>query len=114
MNIRHEAVPVPGTDCPFDENEMALFENGMSLLLDSGDLPQDYGVTEAELRGKEFDEWEGIPIGLQKEPCLIQLSSQIWRARTEIWAQGLFILNSILASYWCLLHGYITGWSRHI
>jgi len=76
-----------------------LFENGLRLLVDSGNLPQGYGVTVAELRGQEFDEWEGILIGLQKKSYPIQLSSQIWKARTEIWVQGLFVMSSILALY---------------
>ena len=74
-----------------------LFEQGLKLLKDSGDLPQGYGVTVAELCGNNFDEWEEIQIGLQKKGFSIQLSSQIWKPRTEIWAQGLFVMNTILA-----------------
>jgi len=73
-----------------------LFETGLKLLQDSGDLPQGYGVTADELRGG-FDEQEDIQIGLQKKRLPIQLSSQIWKPRTEIWAQGLFAMNNILA-----------------
>jgi hypothetical protein len=75
-----------------------LFEQGLGLLIQSGDLPHGYGVTVAELHGNEFDEQEEIQIGLQKKGFPIQLSSQIWKPRTEIWAQGLFVMNSILAS----------------
>jgi len=96
-NIRHEAVPVPIGSCPFDRDVLLLFEKGLNLLLDSGDLPQGYGVTAAELCGNNFDEWEDIQIGLQKKGFSIQLSSQIWKSRTEIWAQGLFVMSSILA-----------------
>jgi len=53
-------------------------------------------VTVAELRGDNFDESEEIQIGLQKKGYSIQLSSQIWKPRTEIWAQGLFVMNTIL------------------
>jgi len=74
-----------------------LFEQGLNLLQDSSDLPQGYGVTAAELRGNNFDKWEDIQIGLQKKGFSIQLSSQIWKPRTEVWAQGLFVMNSILA-----------------
>ena len=90
-------VPVSIGSCLFDHNRLLLFEWGLNLLQDSGDLPQGYGVTAAELRGNNFDEWEDIQIGLQKKGFLIQLSSQIWKPRTEVWAQGLFVMNSILA-----------------
>jgi hypothetical protein len=73
-----------------------LFERGLKLLQES-DLPQGYGVTADELRGG-FDEQEDIHIGLQKKHLPIQLSSQIWRPRTEIWAWGLFAMDSILAA----------------
>jgi len=95
-NIRHEAVPVPIGQCPFDNDGLSLFEQGLKLLLDSNDLPPGYGVTITELRGKEFDEREDIQIGLQKKGFPIQLSSQIWKPRTDIWAQGLFVMNSFL------------------
>ena len=67
------------------------------MLTDSGELPHGYGVTLAELDGDEFDEQENINIGLQKRGFPIDLPSQIWKPRTEIWAQGLFVMNSILA-----------------
>jgi hypothetical protein len=96
MNIRHEPVPVPIGSCPFDMDRLSLFERGLTMLLESSDLPPGYGVTVAELGGNQFDEWEDIRIGLQKKGFPIQLSSQIWKPRTETWAQGLFVMNSIL------------------
>ena len=76
---------------------MSLFETGLKLLVDSGDLPPGYGVTPPEF-GEIFDETEDIQIGVQQKGFRIQLSSQIWKPQTEIWAQGLFAMNSILAS----------------
>ena len=96
-NIRHEPVPVPIGSCPFDMDRLLLFEQGLTLLLKSGDLPFGYGVTVAELGGNHFDEWEDLQIGLQKKGFPIQLTSQIWKPRTEIWAQGLFVMNTVLA-----------------
>ena len=78
-------------------DRLPLFEQGLMLLLESGELPFGYGVTVAEFGGNHFDEWEVIQIGLQKNGFPIQLSSQIWKPRTEIWAQGLFVMNSVLA-----------------
>ena len=69
----------------------------MKILTDSGDLPNGYGVTPAELGEDVFDELEDIKIGLQKKEIPIHLPSPIWKPRTEIWAQGLFVMNSILA-----------------
>lgn len=67
------------------------------MLTDSGDLPHGYGVTLAELGGEVFDEREDINIGLQKKGFPIDLPSRIWMPRTEIWAQGLFVMTSISA-----------------
>ena len=96
MNIRHDAVPVPAGTCPFEDSRLSLFRQGLEMLLESGDLPQGYGVTVAEMRGQEFDEWEDLRIGLQKKSSPIQISCPIWKPRTELWAQGLFVMNSIL------------------
>ena len=74
-----------------------MFEQGLQLLIQSDDLPRGYGVTVAEIQGKDFDEQEEIRIGLHKAGFPIQLPSQIWKPRTEIWAQGLFVMNSILS-----------------
>ena len=70
---------------------------GLEMLTDSGDLPDGYGVTPAEL-GREFDEQEDINIGLQRKGFPIVLPHQIWKPRMEIWAQGLFVMNSISAT----------------
>ena len=74
-----------------------MFEQGLQLLIQSDDLPHGYGVTVAEIQGEDFDEQEEIHIGLHKAEFPIQLPSQIWKPRTEIWAQGLFVMNSILS-----------------
>jgi hypothetical protein len=96
-NIRHEAIPVPSANCPFNHEELLLFEQGLKLLMDGDELPPGYGVTLAELGGDGFDEQEDINIGLQKKAVPIYLPRRIWKPRTEIWAQGLFAMNSILA-----------------
>jgi hypothetical protein len=96
-NIRHEAVPVPAGLCPFDQEGLSLFQRGLNMLTDSGDLPHGYGATLDELSEDGFDEQEEINIGLQKKGFPINLPNRIWKPRMEIWAQGLFVMNSILA-----------------
>jgi hypothetical protein len=96
-NIRHEAVPAPASNCPFDEEGLSLFEQGLELMMNSGDLPPGYGVTLDELDGNIFDEQEEINVGLQRKGYLMHLPSAIWKPRTEVWAKGLFVMNSILA-----------------
>lgn len=97
-HIRHEAVSVPPANCPFNQETLLLFENGLKLLTESGDLPPGYGVTPDELDGGVFDEEEEIKIGLRRKGNMIQLPRSVWQSRTEIWAQGLFVMSSILAS----------------
>jgi len=74
-----------------------LFESGFKLLTESGELPSGYGVTLDELDGDIFDEEEGIIIGKNRNAFLIALPSQIWKPRTELWAQGLYVMSSVLS-----------------
>ena len=96
-NIQHEAVPVPSGPCPFDQEALVLFERGFKLITESGDLPSGYGVTLVELDEGRFDEEEHITVGLNKKGYSIVLPSQIWKPRTELWAQGLFAMTTILS-----------------
>ena len=75
-----------------------LFEHGLKILRDSGDLPPGFGVTPDELGADGFDEQEEINIGLRKKGHLIQLPSQLWKPRADLWAQGLYAMSAILAS----------------
>jgi hypothetical protein len=74
-----------------------LFEIGLKLLTESSELPSGYGVTLDELDGDVFDEQEEIIIGKNRNSFPIALPSQIWKPRTELWAQGLYVMNSILS-----------------
>jgi len=96
-NIWHEAIPAPTSECPLDEDPLSLFEQGLELMMNSRDLPQDYGVTLDELDGHTFDEQEEINVGLWRKGYLMHLPSGIWKPRTEVWVKGLFVMNSILA-----------------
>jgi hypothetical protein len=74
-NIQHEAVLVPSGYCPFNDETLSLFEQGLTLLMDSGDLPPRYGVTLEEAGGDGFNEQEDINISLQKKKGF-QLNSE--------------------------------------
>jgi hypothetical protein len=93
-NIRHEAIPIPSGPCPFDQEMLVLFERGFKLITESGDLPSGYGVT---LDEGVFDEEEEIAIGFNKKGYSIVLPNQIWKPRTELWAQGLYAMTAISA-----------------
>ena len=82
---------------PFDQQQLSLFEHGLEILTDSGDLPPGFGVTPDELGADGFDAQEEINIGLRKRN-FIELPSQVWKPRAELWAQGLYAMNAILAS----------------
>jgi hypothetical protein len=66
------------------------------MLRESGDLSNGYGVTAAELGEGGFDDQEEINVGLKKKGYTIELPTQIWKPQTEVWAKGLFAMNSIL------------------
>jgi len=96
-NIRHEAIPVPSGLCPFGQEGLELFKTGLKLLTESGELPTGYGVTLDELDGNAFDQEEDLVIGKNRKSFPIALPYQIWKPRTELWAQGLFVMNSVLS-----------------
>ena len=83
-NIWHEAICAPSGSCPFDQEALELFESGLKLLTESGELPSGYGVTLDELDGDAFDEEEEIIIGKNKNSFPIMLPSQIWKPQTEL------------------------------
>ena len=97
-NIRHDAVPVPSGQCPFNQEEMTLFEQGLQLLTDDGHLPSGYGATADELGELGFDEDEEIGIGLRRKGHLIKLPRQVWSPRMEQWARGLYVMSYIITS----------------
>jgi len=74
-----------------------LFESGFKLLTESGELSSGYGVTLDELDRDIFDEEEGIIIGKNRNAFPITLPSQIWKPQTELWAQGLYVMSSVLS-----------------
>lgn len=96
-NIRHEAICTPSGPCPFGQEHLELFESGLKLLTESGELPSGYGVTLDELDGDKFDEQEDIIIGKNRKSFPMALPSQIWKPRTDLWAQGLYVMSTILS-----------------
>jgi hypothetical protein len=74
-----------------------LFESGLKLLTESGELPSGYGVTVDELDGDTFDEGEEIIISRNRKSFPIALPSQIWKPQTELWAQGLYVMTTVLS-----------------
>lgn len=74
-----------------------MFEQGLKLLTESDDLPSGYGVSLDEIDGDGFDEEEEINIGISKIGYPMALPRQIWAPRTELWAQGLFAMTSVLS-----------------
>ena len=73
-----------------------MFEHGLRILKDSGDLPLGFGVTPDELGAGGFDEQEEVNIGLRRKGHLIELRSSVWKPRADLWAQGLYVMNTIL------------------
>lgn len=65
--------------------------------MESGELPSGYGVTIDELVGDTFDEGEEIVIGRARKSYPIMLPSQVWKPRTELWAQGLYVMTTVLS-----------------
>ena len=74
-----------------------MFQHGFKILTEGSELPSGYGVTLDELDGHGFDEAEEINIGINRTGYQIELPSQIWKPRTELWAQGLYVMSSVLS-----------------
>lgn len=96
-NIRHDAVPVPASNCPLSAEELSMFKEGLRLLHEDNAIPNGYGATEEELGFDGFDEHEEIIIGMRRQAYAIRLPEGIWAPRMRLWAQGLYVLDRILS-----------------
>lgn len=100
-NLRHPGVPVPDNSNPFaDEDDFDHFAAALEALCSQCFLPGGYGVRPDEQEGGGFQEIEVIRSGRRGQKELeVALPEAIWRPRTELWAQGLHVMNGIVFDY---------------
>ncbi|KJA26465.1 hypothetical protein HYPSUDRAFT_52392 [Hypholoma sublateritium FD-334 SS-4] len=96
-NIRHDAVPVPKKACPFDERQLEMFEKGLHLLREAGDVPNGYGVNPSEWDQSGYPTTEVITVGLRKNSFPISLPASVWLPRAQDWARAL--VHNLLTEY---------------
>lgn len=96
-NIRHRPVSVPSGRCPLGDQAFLVFQRGIKLLIDSGDVPSGYGASAEELGDDGFDDHQQITVGILAQSYAIELPSSVWAPRMRLWAQGLYVLDTILS-----------------
>lgn len=100
LNIRHEPVPVPKHNNPFqDEEEIRTFEGGLAVSMEDDTVPSGYGLHTEEWDEGGYPSVEIIRSGrrAQKE-MRIALPHSIWLPRAEQWGRALYIMNAIMYS----------------
>ena len=87
---------MPLGHCPFDQVQLDLFESGLSLLEQHGDLPQGFGVDPEEWGPDGYPTTEEITVGLRKKSYPISLPDGVWRPRAERWARASYMMDLVL------------------
>lgn len=95
-NIRHDAVPVPSSVCPFNEQQLILFKQGLQLLREHEEVPLGYGIHFTEWETSGYRTTEAISVGLRRLSFPISLPDSIWRPRAEDWTRALYLMQQIL------------------
>ena len=97
--MRHEAVPVPDHNFPFDDNELILFTKALQNLQEGGELPSGYGLCPEEWDYLGYFALGTIHAGRRgRKELQIALPDHIWRPRAERWGIALYLMNQIMYS----------------
>ncbi|KAF9459168.1 hypothetical protein BDZ94DRAFT_1172232, partial [Collybia nuda] len=100
LSIRHEPVPVPKHDNPFqDEEEIKTFEEGLVVSMENNTVPSGYGLHVEEWDEEGYPSVEVIRSGRRAQKDMrIALPHAIWLPRAEQWGRALYIMNMIIYS----------------
>ena len=99
-SIRHDALPVPSSCCPFllPEQERQ-FEDKLDRMREAGLVPSGFNLTNRERAGKPYPSVETIPGRLRGSQRLsLQLPIEVWKPRALLWAQALLSATEVLES----------------
>ena len=96
-NTYTEPVSVPEHNSPFvSDAGMQAFSIRLSQYEEMGFIPAGYGMSRTEWEDGTYPTIQGIPVGHRGSKQLeIGLPDIIWRPRSELWVQGLDIMNKI-------------------
>jgi hypothetical protein len=95
-HIRHEAIEVVETQCPFRSKEgQNVFVAALQEVQAAGIIPDGLGVAENEWGGSFYGETETFKVG--RKQVEIQLPFAMWWPRAVAWAQALEVMVRIQA-----------------
>lgn len=103
-HIRHRAVKPPRSSVPFSPSLLSsVFIPALEQASESGIVPTGFNLSPAEISSHfgphaTYPDQEVIEIGARRRPIVMQLPLDIWYPRAVQWAQGLSVMNAILAS----------------
>ncbi|KAJ6491342.1 hypothetical protein C8R47DRAFT_1176898 [Mycena vitilis] len=96
-HIRHEAIQVAETECPFSSAEAtAIFLGALTEVQSADIIPCNFGVAEVEWESQFYPQSETVKVG--RKEVEITLPFDIWWPRAVTWAQGLEIMVRIQAA----------------
>lgn len=97
--IRHEPIPTPDHNSPFDDEELILFTQALQNLRGNGELPPGYGLHPEEWGDLGYPACGTIRAGRRgRKELQIALPDHIWRPRAERWGTALYLMNQIMFS----------------
>ncbi|KAJ3712637.1 hypothetical protein C8R42DRAFT_615362 [Lentinula raphanica] len=92
-----KAVKTPRHDCPFTDDEYAVFTEAIQVAGEQKILPHGYGVRPEEWDNDYYPSIEVICSGRKGgKEISVQLPCFVWQPRAELWALGLSIMDRIL------------------
>jgi hypothetical protein len=96
-NVRHDAIPVPRHESPFDSDQTeAVFFDMLNRAHTEGLVPIGYGVTANEMEGG-WEQFEMIQTGRRRRNGFsVDIPEDLWLPRARLWVQGLHLMNQIL------------------
>ncbi|EIM82167.1 uncharacterized protein STEHIDRAFT_114791 [Stereum hirsutum FP-91666 SS1] len=96
-HIRHDAIPVPPSSCPFSPTSYAIFLAALDEIHAREVIPEGYGIMPEEWAERYYPLSETITFGVGgKKKLKVILPEEIWWPRALAWVQGLDLMQTML------------------
>ncbi|TFK57885.1 hypothetical protein BDN72DRAFT_782760 [Pluteus cervinus] len=91
-------VDAPRHENPFNDEEGSQFLRYLLQMRREHIIPDGYTLTEDEWGDQGYPTMGSITYGRTRRQLSISLPDSVWRPRAELWAQGHFLMTTILSS----------------
>lgn len=95
-NFLPDMVTPPTNTSPFTDDQLTAFQEAFSEMITHQLVPEGYGMCPNEWEDGEYPSYWIIRSGRRgKQDLNIALPDDIWRPRSELWVQGLYIMQQL-------------------